>query len=74
MAIEPVLAGEEDSRVVIESGFDPSRVRLIGNVTGDPPFNGVLRHHGWRAKDISIPPLPKEGDKTVIAPAEVELA
>lgn len=74
LAIEPVLAGAEDSRIVVEPGFDPSSIRLIGNVTGEPPFNGVLRHHGWRAKQVNIPPLPLEGDKTVIAPAEVELA
>lgn len=74
LAIEPVMPGEEDSRVVIEPGFDPSSVRLIGNVTGEPPFNGVLRHHGWRARQINIPPLPMDGDKTVIAPAEVELS
>ena len=73
LVIEPVLDGTEDSNVTIEPGFDPSRVRLIGNVSGDPPFSGVLRHHGWRATNVSLPPLPTDGDRRVIAPAEVEL-
>lgn len=71
--IEPVVEGTEDSSVTIDPGFDPSRIRLIGNVSGDPPFNGVLRHHGWRAEQVSMPSLPQEGDRRVIAPAEVEL-
>lgn len=73
VGIEPVLVGEEESAVTVERGFDPSRIRLIGNVTGDPPFSGVLRHHGWRASSVTIP-APAEGhDASVIAPAEVEL-
>jgi len=72
--IEPVLEGAEDSRITVDTGFDPSTIRLLGNVTGEPPFSGVLRHHGWRAKQISLPGLPTEGDKSVIAPAEVELS
>lgn len=73
VGIEPVLEGEEQSTVTVERGFDPSRIRLIGNVTGDPPFSGLLRHHGWRASSVMIP-APAEGhDSSIIAPAEVEL-
>jgi len=71
--LQPVLPGEEDSRVEVPRGFDPSRIRLIGNVTGDPPFAGVLRHHGWRAASIGLPEPPRGVDPLVIAPAEVEL-
>jgi hypothetical protein len=69
----PVLEGEEDGPVTVEAGFDPSRVRLIGNVTGEPPFSGLLRHHGWRAGVVKVPGLPEGHDPAVIAPAEVEL-
>jgi hypothetical protein len=72
--LEAVMPGEEDSEVTIDKGFDPSTVRLIGNVTGEPPFTGVLRHHGWRAKEPSLPDLPESGDSEIIAPAEVELS
>jgi len=73
VGLEPVLPGEEESRVTVEPGFDPSRIRLIGNVTGDPPFAGVLRHHGWRASSLQLPTVPANIDRLVIAPAEVEL-
>jgi hypothetical protein len=73
VGIGPVLAGQEESQVSVEPGFDPSRIRLIGNVTGEPPFAGVLKHHGWRATHIKLPRAPEGHDRTVIAPAEVEL-
>lgn len=69
----PVLDAKENSKVTIQAGFDPSRIRLIGNVTGSPPFTGVLRHHGWRAEIVRVPPLPAGYDGLVLAPAEVEL-
>ena len=74
LPLEAVMPGEEDSKVTVEAGFDPSTVRLIGNVTGEPPFSGVLRHHGWRAKDPKLPALPESGDSNIVAPAEVELS
>jgi Domain of unknown function (DUF2760) len=67
----PVRAESEGSPVTLPAGFDPRAVRLTGNVTGSPPFSGVLRHHGWRAAQVRMPVGP--GDSTVIAPAEVEL-
>ena len=38
----------EGALVAIEKGFDPSAVRLSGNVVGTPPFKGKLTHSGWR--------------------------
>ena len=73
VGLGPVLEGEEQSPVTVQPGFDPSQIRLIGNVTGEPPFSGVLRHHGWRATHIKLPRVPQGHDRTVIAPAEVEL-
>lgn len=73
VGLQPVLEGEEDSPVEVPVGFDAGAIRLIGNVTGDPPFSGVLRHHGWRATSIRLPERADEGDAQVIAPAEVEL-
>ena len=61
----------EGAPVVLEAGFDPDAVRLTGNVRGDPPFSGTLRHHGWRASAQKLPTAT--GDATVLAPAEVEL-
>lgn len=74
LKVAPIIEGEEDSDVTVEPGFDASRIRLIGNVTGDPPFKGVLRHHGWRATSLNMPDPTDKADPSVIAPAEVELS
>lgn len=71
--LEPVLAGAEGETVEVPAGFDPSAIRLSGNVTGAPPFRGVLRHPGWRAKSPTLP-TRRGQDPHVIAPAEVEIA
>jgi hypothetical protein len=71
--LEPVLNSEEGQPVSVEAGFDPSAIKLIGNVAGEPPFRGFLRHKGWRVKEIKMPPLPRGAACVVIAPAEVEV-
>lgn len=72
LQLEPVLHEAEGARVTVAKGFDPAAVRLTGNVVGQPPFQGALRHHGWRATRASFPPLPPH-DPRLLAPAEVEL-
>ena len=74
LKIEPVLGAAEDERVTVAAGFDPAAIRLIGNVNGSPPFQGVLKHHGWRARAVQLPALPaSKGDASVLSPAEVEI-
>ncbi|GMV38748.1 MAG: hypothetical protein AMXMBFR64_04640 [Myxococcales bacterium] len=73
VTLEPVLAGEEGASVTVPRGFDPSAIRVVGNVRGEPPYSGALRHHGWRAKRIELPGVPSGQDLTVVAPAEVEV-
>src|SRR5262249_59099256 len=73
LTLEPILPGQEEAPVEVPAGFDPSAVRVTGNVTGNPPFRGVLKHHGWRVRSYKLPaPPPGVGD-LVVAPAEVEL-
>ena len=71
--LEPVLNSEEDQPVTVQAGFDPAAIKLIGNVAGEPPIRGVLRHKGWRVKEVHLPPLPQAAGRMVVAPAEVEL-
>jgi hypothetical protein len=73
LEMEPVLAQEENSTVEVPPGFDPSRVRLTGNVTGQPPFRGTLLHRGWRVKAVKLAPPPEGQDEFILQPAEVEL-
>jgi hypothetical protein len=73
LGLEPVLREREGAQVTIERGFDPAAVRLTGNVVGEAPFRGALRHHGWRAREVRLPPAREREDPSLIAPAEVEL-
>jgi len=73
MKLEPVIDSEEDQPVTVSAGFDPAAVKLIGNVVGGPPIKGVLRHRGWRVKEVSLPSLPQGMGREVVAPAEVEV-
>ncbi|MGD9732656.1 MAG: DUF2760 domain-containing protein [Desulfamplus sp.] len=73
LAIEPVLNKEEGEVVEIEAGFDPNAVKLTGNVSGEPPFKGILRHRGWKAGKKDTPKLSDVLDSSIIAPAEVEV-
>jgi hypothetical protein len=73
LTLEPVLASEEGARITIEPGTSAARVKVLGNVAGQPPFSGVVRHRGWMLNRTELPTLPAN-DPYVIAPAEVEVA
>jgi hypothetical protein len=70
--IQPVRSEAEGGRVTLER-FDPAEIKLIGNVGGDAPYRGVLRHRGWRVESVELPKLLEGHDGRVLAPAEVEL-
>ncbi len=72
--LRPVLPDAEGEMVKVAPGFDAQRIRLTGNVTGQPPFRGTLKHHGWVAKELRMPAISEAMDPRVVAPAEVELA
>jgi hypothetical protein len=73
-ALQPVMSQPEGERVEVASGSDAARVRLVGNVTGNPPFHGTLRHAGWEATRVQLPEWSgSTAASRVIAPAEVEL-
>jgi len=72
-SIVPVRDEAEGGRVTLQAGFDAAAVRLTGNLVGQPPFTGSLRHRGWRVTDVRLPKLAERHDAHVVAPAEVEL-
>lgn len=73
LALKPVIDESEGEQIEVEAGFDPGAIKLTGNVTGNPPFNGILRHRGWRTDKLELPELSSVQDPGVIAPAEVEV-
>jgi hypothetical protein len=73
LELTPIRSEPEGTQVQVPKGFDAASVRLTGNIVGTPPFTGALRHHGWKAARVRLPPPPAGQDATVLAPAEVEL-
>lgn len=73
LEIQPVRNEEEGARLTLEAGFDAAAVKLTGNVSGTAPYDGTLKHRGWRAKKLELPAVVGDFDPHVLAPAEVEL-
>lgn len=71
--LTPVVKDGEGAAIEVPKGFDANRFRLTGNVTGEGPWKGSLKHHGWVATTVALPDVPTTVDVKVLAPAEVEL-
>src|SRR5438067_2037976 len=71
--IEQILSGNEGDTTTVPKGFDPSAVRVVGNVTGEPPFTGQIQHPGWRVKELKLASPPAGADEFVLQPAEVQI-
>ena len=72
--LEPIIAKDEGKSVTVPYDIDPSTIKLVGNVSGSPPWHGLLRHRGWRVTAVNLPPLPEGTGRTVITQAEVEVS
>jgi hypothetical protein len=73
-ALQVVWEGVEGAEVDVPAGFDASRCRLTGNVTGNPPYRGKLVHHGWVATICQLPTWSgPDAAARIVAPAEVEI-
>ncbi|MGD8294672.1 MAG: DUF2760 domain-containing protein [Desulfobacterales bacterium] len=70
---EPVMDQHEGAVVEVPVDFDPGVVKLTGNVVGEPPFSGILRHKGWQVGKMNLPTLSGRQNAEIIAPAEVEI-
>lgn len=72
--LAPVRTEAEGATIELPVGFDAARVRVTGNVVGEPPYKGTLAHHGWRVDAVRLPSTTAGHDPKILAPAEVELA
>jgi hypothetical protein len=73
VVLEPIRSEEEGSKVTLPKGFDAAKNKLVGDVSGDGPFAGTLKHRGWRAVSVTLPTAMEGHDAKVVAQAEVEL-
>jgi hypothetical protein len=73
-APQPALIQDEGSVVEVPRGYDPMRFKMVGNVSGEPPFQGRLVHHGWVASRCELPSWTgNPSSAMVLAPIEVEI-
>ncbi len=70
---KPVVSGEEGDSITIEDGFDMDAIHLVGNVSGHPPFEGIIKHPGWKAGKKDVPKLSDVQEPGIITPAEIEI-
>ena len=73
VTIRPIMEENEGQQVTIEKGYDPSTIKIVGKVKGEPPFTGKLVHKGWKAHKKSLPKQTGLLVSEVIHPAEVEI-
>ncbi len=74
--IEHVEETAEGAQVTVPEGYNAERLRLLGEISGEPPYLGTLLHRGWKGKAVNLPELfarPKNEDQYVLMPAEVEV-
>jgi hypothetical protein len=73
-ALEPVLSEPDGATVEAPAGFDAERLRLVGNVVGEPPHRGQLVHHGWQAGKCELPQWTgAKSAERIVAAAEIEV-
>ena len=68
-----VIEKQEGEEILVPKNFDTDAIKLTGNIAGEPPFKGILRHKGWQAGRIELPVLNPGHNPRVISPAEVEI-
>jgi hypothetical protein len=73
VTIRPVMEEREGASIMVPRGYDPSNIKVVGKVKGEPPFKGTLVHRGWKAHKRSLPKQVGELVTEVISPAEVEI-
>lgn len=71
--VEGIRSEEEGDTVVIEAGFKPQEIQLLGQVAGEGPYKGALVHQGWKVTDIKLPKVVEGRDSRILAAAQVEV-
>ncbi len=71
LQLEPVLNSPEGESVTIPDSFDPSEIKVSGNLPEKPPYKGTLQHKGWMVSKLNLPSRNKSINPKVVYPAEV---
>jgi len=74
VTIRPVMEAGEGQTIIVEAGYDPLAIKLVGNIKGDGPFSGRLIHAGWKAHKRSLPKSMTLESQDILQPAEIEVS
>ncbi len=73
VAVKPLMDEKEGASVTVPIGYSSKEFKLVGNVKGEPPYQGTLVHRGWKAHKHSLPKIAEEESLEILTPAEIEL-
>ncbi len=73
VTIRPIFSEQEGDSVSIPEDYDMQNIKLVGNPKAKPPYQGILRHKGWKAHKQSLPEVLGSHNPEVIHPAEIEI-
>jgi hypothetical protein len=71
--VSPISEAAEGAQVTVPAGYSADQFRLVGKLSGEPPFTGTLLHKGWKTEFVKLPRIVNTDRLPSIAPAEVEL-
>ncbi len=71
--VSAISDAQEGTPVTVPTGYSTDEYRLVGKLSGDPPFTGTLLHKGWKTGSVKLPRIVARERLPSIAPAEVEL-
>ncbi|MCF7791904.1 MAG: DUF2760 domain-containing protein [Victivallales bacterium] len=70
--VKPLFGGEEGEKISLDNNFDPSEVKMTGNVPDKAPYSGELKHKGWLSEKVKLPKRTGKVNTNVVYPAEIE--
>lgn len=74
LALEPVTLEDEGQAFTVSRATDPATVKVVGQVPASGTARGLVRHRGWRVTSLTLPALPPDDARRVVAAAEIEVA
>ncbi len=72
--IQHVLEQEDGAEIEIGKSEELETITLVGNVSGELPYQGTVQHPGWKISKCELPQWSgSEKTASIIVPAEVEV-
>lgn len=73
VTVRPLMDEPEGAVVKLPAGYDSASIKVTGKVKGEPPYEVIVVHKGWKAHKRSLPKKIEGLSIDVISPAEVEI-